>query len=275
MVKTVLNKCKMLLSNWAQRNHHKPRLLVFKRERSSAPRFYITVVVIAKDEAPYLDEWINFHKMVGVEHFYFYDNLSSDNTLNTLNRYIKQGIVTRRLWRKSQKYAYYDAIMRYGNHSRWMIFIDIDEFIFPTAADLLTQVLSNLECYSAILLPWKMFGSGGHVKKPEGLVIENYRYRTKASQLTDDEQKIIKTKFIIDPVSIKEIDIHDPITHENNHWQPDADQIVINHYYVKSLEELDEKIAKRRVVTIFSRKVSKVRLRAELCDKDIVEDLRI
>lgn len=39
---------------------------------------YLSIGAIFKDEAPYLAEWIEFHRLVGVEHFFLYDNLSTD-----------------------------------------------------------------------------------------------------------------------------------------------------------------------------------------------------
>ena len=38
----------------------------------------IAVCAIFKDEAPYLLEWLAFHKMIGVDLFFLYDNDSSD-----------------------------------------------------------------------------------------------------------------------------------------------------------------------------------------------------
>ena len=34
---------------------------------------YLSICAIYRDEAPYLVEWIEFHRLVGVEHFYLYD----------------------------------------------------------------------------------------------------------------------------------------------------------------------------------------------------------
>ena len=48
------------------------------------PKVFLSVVAIAKNEAPYIKEWIEYHKLVGVERFYFYDNGSTDNTREVL-----------------------------------------------------------------------------------------------------------------------------------------------------------------------------------------------
>lgn len=53
----------------------------------------LSFVAIVKNEAPYIIEWIEFHKLVGVDKFYIYDNESSDNLKELLQPYIKSGIV--------------------------------------------------------------------------------------------------------------------------------------------------------------------------------------
>ena len=39
----------------------------------------LAIAAIFRDEAPYLKEWIEFHRAVGVERFYLFDNLSTDH----------------------------------------------------------------------------------------------------------------------------------------------------------------------------------------------------
>ena len=63
------------------------------KERASAYRHEIAMVSISKNEAPYIKEWIEFHKFVGFTKFYFYDNESEDNTVDILKPYIDSGLV--------------------------------------------------------------------------------------------------------------------------------------------------------------------------------------
>ena len=37
-------------------------------------KYNLAVMLIVKNAAQYMDEWICYHKLVGVEHFYIYDN---------------------------------------------------------------------------------------------------------------------------------------------------------------------------------------------------------
>jgi hypothetical protein len=55
---------------------------------------YLSICAIFKDEAPYLAEWIEFHRHVGVERFLLYDNLSTDNGREVLEPWARTGIVT-------------------------------------------------------------------------------------------------------------------------------------------------------------------------------------
>jgi hypothetical protein len=47
---------------------------------------------------PPLRQWIEYHRLLGVEHFYIYDNGSEDAILPRLHRYMAAGIVTYILW---------------------------------------------------------------------------------------------------------------------------------------------------------------------------------
>ena len=63
-----------------------------------ARKGYLALVAIVKNEASYLDEWIEFHRLVGVEHIYLYDNGSTDQTREVVAPYISQGFVTLMRW---------------------------------------------------------------------------------------------------------------------------------------------------------------------------------
>ena len=56
--------------------------------------YYLSIATIFRNEAPYLKEWIEYHLMMGVDHFYLYNNMSEDNYLEVLNPYIEHDIVT-------------------------------------------------------------------------------------------------------------------------------------------------------------------------------------
>lgn len=55
---------------------------------------YLSICATFKDEAPYIPEWIEFHRRVGVEHFFLYDNLSTDRSREVLEQWVRAGLVT-------------------------------------------------------------------------------------------------------------------------------------------------------------------------------------
>ena len=56
--------------------------------------YNLAVVAILKNEGHYLKEWLDYHLLAGVDHFYLYDNDSSDNYDEIIAPYVKAGLVT-------------------------------------------------------------------------------------------------------------------------------------------------------------------------------------
>lgn len=212
--------------------------------------FKITITAIVKDEARFLPEWIEYHRMVGVEHFFIFNNNSSDDIEFVLRRYINYGLVTLVSWtfHPGQVYAYSYAIKVFGHLTEWMALIDIDEFISMPSGELLTQFMDTLSAADQILVPWAMFGSSGHESVPPGLVTENYVHRAiKPSHMV---------KSIVRPEAVTQAEVHQSRTrkgltvNEKMEQIPEVwrqqnstfDRIRINHYYVKSREDWKAKI---------------------------------
>ncbi len=55
--------------------------------------YRLSIGTIFKDEAKWMKEWIEYHLLIGVEHFFLYNNDSTDNYAEVLDPYIKKGIV--------------------------------------------------------------------------------------------------------------------------------------------------------------------------------------
>ena len=107
-------------------------MYLFPPLSSSNERTGLALVLIAKNEAPYIEEWINFHHKQGVSHFIIYDNESKDKFHEVLKPYIESGLVTYHLLpgRIRQLDAYNMAVHNYGHKFRYMGILDADEFVF-------------------------------------------------------------------------------------------------------------------------------------------------
>ena len=53
----------------------------------------LSICAIFKNEAPYLREWVEFHRLVGVESIYLYQNRSEDDYQSALHPFLNDGFV--------------------------------------------------------------------------------------------------------------------------------------------------------------------------------------
>ena len=154
-------------------------------EDSALFKYELAIVAILKNEAPYIKEWIDYHLLAGVEHFYLYDNDSDDNLKEVLKPYIDKGIVDYDFisGKCAQMAAYNKSIQNYKFDCRYIAFIDADEFIFPQAEksikDILNEILNENKIAAGLTVNWHMFGSSGHEKADLNHgVLERFLYRT-------------------------------------------------------------------------------------------------
>jgi hypothetical protein len=248
---------------------------------SSGPKSYLAIVAIYRDEAPYLREWIEFHRLVGVERFFLYDNFSVDDHRGVLAPYVEEGIVVLHDWPvfPGQIPAYDDALRRHRGDSRWIAFIDLDEFLFSPTLQQLPDILRDYEAHPGVIANWAVFGSSGHRTQPPGLVIENYVWRMKTP---DGPQQ---SKSIVDPTRAERCggahfffyregsavdERHQPVPYGRTP-EPAFERLRVNHYYTKSIEEGKKKLLKRAATTGDLRTAAHNRL--ELVDEDMNEVL--
>lgn len=147
--------------------------------RNKVTKHFFSLVLIFKDEAPYLKEWIEYHLILGVDHFYLYNNNSSDHYLAILQPYTDRGLITLVEWPEypGQYSAYLHWYKSYRQETHWVSFIDADEFLCPISEVSLQDVMKHYEKFPVILTYWKLFGTNGQLKHDkERLVIEQYTH---------------------------------------------------------------------------------------------------
>ena len=216
-------------------------------EKSSHYNYDLSVCMIFRDEASYLKEWIEFHRLLGVEHFYLYNNLSQDNYKEVLDPYINSGVVELIEWNKEsrnvsewdaiQVEAYNDGFSRAKNQSKWLAIIDSDEFLFPTVENNLLKFLKKYEKmkgFGGLLVNWVVFGNSWVAKIPDDkLLIETLTLC--APNGSDHYKSIFLTKRVSHVCS------HHYVVYKEGyrHFTPDLgqppliqiDRIRINHYW--------------------------------------------
>jgi len=172
-------------------------------------KYDVAICAIFQNEAPYLREWIEFHKLVGVKHFYLYNNLSNDEYQKVLNPYIRSGEVDLiewgyntnpdgANWSTIQKMAYDHALNLTRNKVKWVAFIDTDEFLFPVQVDNLANFLQDYENFAAVCVNWQMYGTSGVKKISKGhLLIEDLIYKAPFDYYENMHVKsIVRPEFV-------------------------------------------------------------------------------
>ena len=143
----------------------------------TSKKYNVSLCAIFKNEAPYLKEWIEYHSLIGVDHFYLYNNNSNDNYMSILKPYVEKNKVTiiDFPYEHAQMKAYGNCIKKYKNESRWIGFIDIDEFVVPIKDNDIYTFLSRFNNKPAVKIYWKVFGTSGKVfRNIENLVVADF-----------------------------------------------------------------------------------------------------
>lgn len=170
--------------------------------RGRPHHYYLAMGTIFQDDARFLKEWLEFHLLVGVEHFYLYNNLSSDNYAEVLEPYVSSGTVelidwpfwnggTMAGWRMVEREAFRDMIGRARGQATWLAMTAVDEFLFPVSEDSLGRLLQDYEGYGGLCVNWHAFGTAGVPRIPDDrLMIETL---TRCAQRSHPYNLHIKT----------------------------------------------------------------------------------
>jgi tetratricopeptide (TPR) repeat protein len=218
---------------------------------------YLSLCLIHKDENEYLEEWVRYHRLIGVERFYIYDNDSLVDPADHLRSYVEEGLVhILPVHGKAQQMTAYDHCLReFGSRSRWIGFVDTDEFILPKTTTDLRSFLQDYEGFGGLSINCPIFGSSGHLKKPAAGQIASYHLRTPWGL---PENRLVKS--IVQPAhAVLPFSPHHFLYKEST-WcvneaanrvdkmriPPAAEKIQINHYWCRSAEEHERKLRRGR-----------------------------
>lgn len=211
----------------------------------------IAITAIFRNEAPYLKEWIDFHRLVGVEKFYLFDNLSTDSFEQVLGPYGDLIELTRWPldhsniieWNEIQCLAYERALHKAKGNVKWLAILDVDEFLFSPHSTL-AEMLASFEHVGGVCVNWQAFGTSSIPKIPSNrLLIETLNLKFPEQIGTNHH-----VKSIVRPERVASCDNPHYVIYESGYGQvtPDGtpfegrlsptiqiDRLRINHYTLR------------------------------------------
>ena len=233
----------------------------------------LAIVAILKNEGRYIKEWLDYHLLAGVDHFFLYNNDSTDDYDEIVAPYVAAGLVTNTPFPggSAQFAAYSFAVRDWRFQCRHVAFIDLDEFIFPKTGQSITQVVDDILSQdtnaAGVAINWQMFGSNGHKTADFSRgVLERFTRRAPVDWVVPIPHRDIpggntQIKTVVNPRKVYTFfNGHNPLyfgvnyaVNENGgrvdsyYNEPvTAEKIAVNHYNVKSREEHLAKVARGR-----------------------------
>jgi len=159
-----------------------------------------------KGEDEFIEEWLIYHRLLGADHFFLYDNDSKLPLRSLLSAY--ESFVTVIDWpgdptvswpgRNLQTKTFTHALVCKAASYTWVTFLDPDEFIVLRKHDSLPAFLSSFENVGSVRLNWHVFGHNGYYENPRRLVTAALTRRMAAPSP--------RTKAISRPEAISSID---------------------------------------------------------------------
>ncbi len=139
------------------------------------------IVGCMKNEAPYIIEWIAYHRAIGVDHFLIYTNDCTDGTAEILDTLQALGVVEHRNndnWKGNspQQHALNQALKEpVIQNADWIIHIDVDEFMnVRTGNGTLQEFLALVPDATNVAMTWRLFGHNGVTRLEDRFVIDQF-----------------------------------------------------------------------------------------------------
>ena len=218
-------------------------------------RTKVAVCAIVRNENRYLREWIEWHKGLGVEKFFIYDNGhgNDENPRDVIGDDSQVVIID---WRdrdgNTQCEAYDECYREHGSEFDWMGFIDIDEFVQSEMPlpDVLNTLLADVVAFS-----WRMMTDNGLVHYDDRPVQERF---TQPAEDLKPESQFVKSfvRGSIEELSFDR-DPHIPhhpaleVVNPNGGKAPQCsvgtgsrEVAWIDHHFTKTAEEFAQKVSR-------------------------------
>ena len=215
-----------------------------------------SVCLITKDENRYLEEWLAWHLGMGADHIYIYDNGSRLPVAGSIPEKYRERITVIDYPSDSdlaQTEAYDHWIANYRQETKWVAFLDTDEFLRVVDGTDIREFMKSYEDIDVLCVRFLTYNASGQLRRKEGTVRKRFTQTV--------ELQVTPHKSICKADRLEKMGIRTPITltrwlkiaNENkgfvefsNIGKLPREKIVIDHYYTRSYEEWLEKMERER-----------------------------
>ncbi len=240
-------------------NSIKNKYIEFNNKNRKQDNGKIALVLIAKFEDKYIDEFINYYLVLGIDKIFIYDN-SDDNSLKKYDSEMVK--IIHFPGEVKQMPAYNDFFLNYSEDFEWVCFFDTDEFLVLKKHENIKDFINDYNECDAIGINWRIFGSNG---KKE---YENLPVTQRFTKCEKEPNKHVKSIIRCDRAVLPMKNPHYSETKNNNtcnlnkkkfngpfNEDYNIDIAELHHYIIKSYNEYLEKIKRGRSDTKIKRKI--------------------
>ena len=132
---------KMALSRASNTSFRYDDITVCQTATNETSTYFLTMCTMTKNMDKSIPDWLAYHKFLGVQHVFIYDNSDKTTLPRTTRHYVEKGFLTIIPWahQHSSNKTYLevqiasenDCMWRNRHTSHWIIKIDVDEFLQP------------------------------------------------------------------------------------------------------------------------------------------------
>jgi Glycosyltransferase family 92 len=222
--------------------------LVLPTKRSIMTTHELAIAAIVRDEQPFMDEWLLYHRFLGADHFFLYDDnqepgmeafLAPHREYTTVIRWhnVHHQFPSKRGDRQTG--AYLHCLANFLLEYQWVAFIDIDEFIVLNKHQNIKDFIDSFSDAQSISLNWHRFGHNGHYDDPKLVTAELTRRKLEPATLG---KCITRCDAIDDIVSVHQCKLRNDSKIVDANGRPyekalypgKTDTACLNHYMCRS-----------------------------------------
>ncbi|XP_065882261.1 glycosyltransferase family 92 protein At1g27200 [Euphorbia lathyris] len=203
--------------------------------------------------AKFLREWVTYHSTIGVDKFILYDNQSDDDLQSVVTELNEEGFDIETflwIWPKTQEAGFSHAALLANNSCKWMMYADVDEFIFSPSwenstqpdHDMIDSLLKSIEeeNLGELSIKCNEFGPSNQQSHPSVGVMQGYNCRRRF----DNRHKSIVLLKAIDYSLLNAVH-HFQVNRNYTIKKVGLETAVVNHYKYQAWPEFKAKFRRR------------------------------